>query len=188
MSSICALATASGGALAVIRVSGKDAISIVDSVCSKSIENLPANTVTYTHIKDENNSFIDEVLVSIFRAPHSYTGENSVEISCHGSTYIINKVLSFGKAHSKIMIFSHQSDKIKKMLLTEYDAGLTLLKGESGYYEEDMNIIVTITSYDKITQIKKAVYNIDPFAFVVIEDVHSVLGKGYTISREKDPS
>ena len=51
-----------------------------------------------------------------------------------------------------------------------------------------MNIIVTITSYDKITQIKKAVYNIDPFAFVVIEDVHSVLGKGYTISREKDPS
>lgn len=103
-------------------------------------------------------------------------------------SYIINKVLSFGKAHSKIMIFSHQSDKIKKMLLTEYDAGLTLLKGESGYYEEDMNIIVTITSYDKITQIKKAVYNIDPFAFVVIEDVHSVLGKGYTISREKDPS
>lgn len=99
MSSICALATASGGALAVIRVSGEDAISIVDSVCSKSIENLPANTVSYTHIKDENNCVIDEVLVSIFRAPHSYTGENSVEISCHGSTYIINKVLALLVEH-----------------------------------------------------------------------------------------
>ena len=99
MSSICALATASGGALAVIRVSGEDAISIVDSVCSKSIENFPANTVSYTHIKDENNCVIDEVLVSIFRAPHSYTGENSVEISCHGSTYIINKVLALLVEH-----------------------------------------------------------------------------------------
>lgn len=99
MSSICALATASGGALAVIRVSGEDAISIVDSVCSKSIENLPANTVSYTHIKDENNCVIDEVLVSIFRAPHSYTGENSVEISCHGSSYIINKILSLLVEH-----------------------------------------------------------------------------------------
>jgi uncharacterized membrane-anchored protein YitT (DUF2179 family) len=103
-------------------------------------------------------------------------------------SYIINKVLSFGKAHSKIMIFSHQSRKIRKMLLTEFDTGLTILKGESGYYEEDMDIIVTITSYDKISNIKKAVYTIDPFAFVVIEDVHAVLGKGYTISREKDPS
>jgi uncharacterized membrane-anchored protein YitT (DUF2179 family) len=86
------------------------------------------------------------------------------------------------------MIFSHQSRKIRKMLLTEFDTGLTILKGESGYYEEDMDIIVTITSYDKISNIKKAVYTIDPFAFVVIEDVHAVLGKGYTISREKDPS
>ena len=99
MSSICALATASGGALAVIRVSGEDAISIVDSVCCKSIENLPANTVSYTHIKDENHCVIDEVLVSIFRAPHSYTGENSVEISCHGSSYIINKVLALLVEH-----------------------------------------------------------------------------------------
>ncbi len=99
MSSICALATASGGALAVIRVSGEDAISIVDSVCSKSIENLPANSVHFTHIKDENNCVIDEVLVSIFRAPHSYTGENSVEISCHGSSYIINKVLALLVEH-----------------------------------------------------------------------------------------
>ena len=96
---ICALATASGGAIAVIRVSGDEAISIVDSICSKSIETLPANRVCFTHIKDENNSIIDEVLVSIFRTPHSYTGEDSVEISCHGSTYIINNILSLLVEH-----------------------------------------------------------------------------------------
>ena len=86
------------------------------------------------------------------------------------------------------MIFSHHSEEIKRILLTQCDTGLTLLKGESGYFEDDINVIVTITSYDNISNIKKAVYNIDPFAFVVIEDVHAVLGKGYTISREKDPA
>ena len=89
---ICALATAPGGALGIIRVSGPDAFSIVSALCSVRCEHVAANTVHYTHIKDGEN-IIDEVMVSVFRAPHSYTGEDSVEISCHGSTYILNKVL-----------------------------------------------------------------------------------------------
>ena len=94
---ICALATSVGGALGVIRVSGNDAIDIVDRAFkapkSKKLHALPPQTVQYGHIVDEGEQTIDEVLVTWFRAPHSYTGENSVEISCHGSAYTLNEVL-----------------------------------------------------------------------------------------------
>ena len=90
---ICALATAPGGALGIIRVSGPNALSIVGSVCRCSVETAPPNTIRYTHIVD-GSELIDEAVVSIFRAPHSYTGEDSVEISCHGSRYILNRVLA----------------------------------------------------------------------------------------------
>lgn len=90
---ICASATAPGGALAVIRISGPNAISTASSVCSGFNATIPANTVRFTRIKD-GTEVIDEAMVSLFKAPHSYTGEDSVEISCHGSMYILNKVLS----------------------------------------------------------------------------------------------
>lgn len=89
---ICALATAPGGALGIIRVSGPDAFSIVSALCSVCCDTVAANTTRFTHIKDGEN-IIDEVMVSVFKSPHSYTGEDSVEISCHGSAYILNKVL-----------------------------------------------------------------------------------------------
>ena len=90
---ICALATAPGGALGIIRVSGPEALSVVDLICSGAIATAPANTIHYTHVTD-GSELIDEAVVSVYRAPHSYTGEDSVEISCHGSRYILNKVLS----------------------------------------------------------------------------------------------
>ena len=89
---ICALATAPGGAIAIIRISGNDAFRIVSSVFNKSIHDVPANTVHYGTISDDAG-IIDEVLVTVFRSPHSYTGEDSVEISCHGSRYIIQQIL-----------------------------------------------------------------------------------------------
>ena len=91
---ICALATAPGGALGIIRVSGPLAFDAVSSICSVKCAECAANTVHYTHIVDSSAEVVDEVMVSIFRAPHSYTGEDSVEISCHGSRYILNKVQS----------------------------------------------------------------------------------------------
>ena len=89
---ICALATAPGGALGIIRVSGPDAFSIISTLCPLCCDTVAANTIHFARIKD-GDTIIDEVLISVFRAPHSYTGEDSVEISCHGSRYIINKVL-----------------------------------------------------------------------------------------------
>ena len=89
---ICAPATATGGALAIIRVSGPKALDIAGSVCRCITATTPANTIHFTRLID-GNEVIDEAMVSVFKAPHSYTGEDAVEISCHGSQYIINKVL-----------------------------------------------------------------------------------------------
>ena len=90
---ICALATPAGGTLGIIRISGPGALATASAICSIRCEECEANTLHYTHIVDETSSLIDEVVVSIYRAPHSYTGEDAVEISCHGSRYILNKVL-----------------------------------------------------------------------------------------------
>lgn len=98
---ICAIATAPGGAIGIIRVSGNDSIRIADRIFQpKGKDQSPltdrkAYTLTFGNIIDaENgNDIVDEVLVSIFRAPHSYTGEDSLEISCHGSRYIMQRIM-----------------------------------------------------------------------------------------------
>ncbi len=94
---ICALATPAGGAIGIIRLSGSDAITLTDKIFQsangKSLEEAKPYTLHYGEIKDKDGNTIDDVLVSVFKAPHSYTGENSTEISCHGSRYILQQVL-----------------------------------------------------------------------------------------------
>ena len=95
---ICALATAPGGALGIIRVSGSQSLEILSRIFFKNLADAQPNTIHYGHIVEsdavsQHQNIIDEVMVSVFRAPHSYTGEDSAEITCHGSRYIINKVL-----------------------------------------------------------------------------------------------
>lgn len=96
-STICAVSTASGGAIGVVRVSGSQAISITEQIFraanGKPLSERKASSLTFGHIVDENNNVVDEVLVSLFRAPHSYTGEDATEISCHGSSYILQRVV-----------------------------------------------------------------------------------------------
>ncbi|MCK6607847.1 MAG: tRNA uridine-5-carboxymethylaminomethyl(34) synthesis GTPase MnmE [Flavobacterium sp.] len=94
---IVALATPSGaGAIAIIRLSGKDAISIAaevfQSVSGKDITKQKTHTIHLGHIAD-NGKIYDQVLLSIFKGPNSYTGENVIEISCHGSTFIQQQII-----------------------------------------------------------------------------------------------
>ena len=94
---ICAIATAQGGAIGVIRVSGPEAISITSRIFTpisgKHLVERKPYTLTFGKILSDEGEVIDEVLVSVFRAPHSYTGEDSTEISCHGSSYILQQVM-----------------------------------------------------------------------------------------------
>jgi len=97
MDTICAISTAYGkGGIAVIRVSGDKAITIVDSlfVGRTRLVDAQANTVHFGRIQRETDT-LDEVLCSVFRAPHSFTGEDTVEIACHGSLYIQREMLQW---------------------------------------------------------------------------------------------
>lgn len=94
---ICAISTAPGaGAIALIRLSGKGCIELADTLfvspSGKQLKESAANTVHFGQLYDDNQ-LIDEVLITLFRGPHSFTGEDSVEISCHGSVYIQQRLL-----------------------------------------------------------------------------------------------
>ena len=93
---ICAVATRPGGALGIVRVSGPDAIRLTDSIFKSASGHPLASAAPYTlsfgQIVDADQSTVDEVLISVFRAPHSFTGQDSTEISCHGSAYILEQV------------------------------------------------------------------------------------------------
>ena len=94
---ICAPATVPGtGAISVIRLSGPEALTISDKVirCRRgNISDAKGYTIRFGEVLDNTGALIDEVLTSVFRAPHSYTGENSVEISCHASSYIVSRIM-----------------------------------------------------------------------------------------------
>ena len=95
-STICAIATPPGGALGIIRVSGTRAIEAVDRLFrpanGKPLAQRGGNTTAFGTIAAGGET-VDEVVATLFRAPHSYTGEDSVEISCHGSAYIMNRIV-----------------------------------------------------------------------------------------------
>ena len=97
---IVALATPQGiGAIAVIRLSGNASIDLINNLFpSKDLTQQPGNTIHVGLLVDGTVN-LDEVVVSLFRAPKSYTGEDVIEISCHGSFYIIQQIIEIGRAH-----------------------------------------------------------------------------------------
>ena len=96
---ICAIATAQGGAIGVIRISGKYAIAKTDRIFTPAgkhplpLSERKAYTMAFGHIRQDDGEIIDEVLIGLFKSPHSYTGEDCVEISCHGSSFILQQVM-----------------------------------------------------------------------------------------------
>ena len=147
MNTICAISTPYGsGGIAVIRISGEAAIQIVDSLFHgrKSLTQAAAYTVHYgeiRHISDssspssKNEEVLDQVLVSIFRAPHSFTGEDVVEIACHGSTYIQQTLLQWlvdaGCQLAKAGEFTQRAFLNGKMDLTEAEAVADLIAAQT---------------------------------------------------------
>ncbi len=92
---ICALATPSGiGAIGMIRLSGSESLEIISKVFSKNLVGATSHTAHFGIIKDRSGELIDEVLITVFEEGKSFTGEESVEVSCHGSSFILQKILA----------------------------------------------------------------------------------------------
>jgi tRNA modification GTPase len=127
------------GAIAIIRLSGKDAISITNTFfkskfSKKDLNKVSSHTIHLGNIIDKNR-LIDEVLVSIFKTPHSYTGENVVEINCHGSAYIQKEILQLfiknGIRHANPGEFTLRAFLNGKMDLTQAEAVTDLIASDS---------------------------------------------------------
>ena len=139
MKTICAISTPYGsGGIAVVRVSGASAIQIVDSLfyARKPLTEAAAYTVHYGEIRREaRGEILDQVLVSVFRAPHSFTGEDVVEIACHGSMYIQQTLLQWlvdaGCQLAKAGEFTQRAFLNGKMDLTEAEAVADLIAAQT---------------------------------------------------------
>lgn len=139
--SICAIATASGTAgISVIRMSGNDSHKIALSRFVKKGKTLTVNDIIpnmmyYGEIVDSENKTIDDVMITFFKAPHSYTGENSVEISCHGSVYIQNKILEImmqaGARLAEAGEYTMRAFLNNKMDLTQAEAVADLISSQN---------------------------------------------------------
>ena len=138
-STICAVSTPSGiGGMAVVRVSGSKAISIVDHIFVKAnlqkLADQKAYTLHYGHII-RNGEILDDVMVSLFRAPHSFTGEDIVEISCHGSLYIQQEIIRLLIDHGCEMAqageFTQRAFLNGKMDLTQAEAVADIIASQS---------------------------------------------------------
>ncbi|MEN8121946.1 MAG: tRNA uridine-5-carboxymethylaminomethyl(34) synthesis GTPase MnmE [Bacteroidota bacterium] len=140
LDTICAIATPPGsGAIAVIRLSGNNSINIADALFQsakkgKKLSKQKANTIHFGTITDGNQA-IDEVLLSIFKAPHSYTGEDSIEISCHGSSHIQRRILELliksGARLAQPGEFTLRSFQNGKMDLSQAEAVADLIASSS---------------------------------------------------------
>ncbi len=135
---ITAIATPIGiGGLSVIRVSGDDAIKIVSSVfhSNRKLENLNPNTAIFGRIMD-NDRILDEVVLTLFRSPRSYTGEDVIEISCHGNTFITNKILELLLTKCRLAEpgeFTQRAFLNDKMGLTQAEAVGDLLTAKTKF-------------------------------------------------------
>jgi tRNA modification GTPase len=135
---ICAISTASGvGGIAVIRVSGKDAIEICDKIFKgrKKLSETEANKAVFGSIISSDGETIDDVLIIVFRAPRSFTGEDTVEISCHGSIFIQQQILKLlleqGCALAQAGEFSQRAFLNGKLDLSQAEAIADLIASTS---------------------------------------------------------
>ena len=133
---IIAPATPAGGALCVIRISGAESIAICDSVFRgrRALAEAKTATAHYGNIVN-GESVIDDVVVTVFRAPHSYTGEDSVEISAHGSRYVVNQILSLlcskGARMAEAGEFTRRAFLAGRMDLSQAEAVADIIAADS---------------------------------------------------------
>ena len=165
MDNICAIATPYGkGAIAVIRCSGPNSIDLVNNIFKgKDLTKVKGNIIVYGHII-KDNELIDEVMVSIFRSPKSYDGENSCEINCHGGVYITNLVLetllNSGFRMAEPGEFTKRAFLNHKMDLTQAESVMDVVNAESKLAVKSSLNALSSNLYNLISSLREEILNI----------------------------
>ncbi|GAH41609.1 unnamed protein product, partial [marine sediment metagenome] len=198
---ICAISTPPGnGAIAVIRLSGDKAIQITDKIFhpgdKKKLAKQLANTIHYGTIKDKDK-LVDEVVVSLFRSPNSYTGEDVVEISCHGATYIqqllLRVLLKYGARLAKPGEFTMRAFMNGKMDLSQAEAVADLIASSSaashrialkqmrgGFSEEIRNLRNELLSFISLIELELD-FSEEDVEFADRKELKSLVSRIYNI-------
>lgn len=121
------------------------------------------------------------ILIQAFRQPLNLTLYGILVITI--SALVVGKVVTLGSGECQVMIFSEQFDVIREGLLHDVDVGVTSLHAETGYHRNSMEVIVTVVPLQKVPHVKQTVSRMDPTAFMVINEIRSVIGRGYTLER-----
>lgn len=103
------------------------------------------------------------------------------------SAMLVTKVMTLGTGESQVLVFSEQYDAIRQAFLRDLDVGMTCLNAEAGFRQTPIKVIVSVMPYEKLAQMRRIIMDIDPTAFVVVDQVSSVLGKGYTLDKHFQP-
>ena len=165
MDNICAIATPYGkGAIAVIRCSGPNSINLVNNIFKgKDLTKVKGNMIVYGHII-KDNELIDEVMVSVFRSPKSYDGENSCEINCHGGVYITNLVLetllNSGFRMAEPGEFTKRAFLNHKMDLTQAESVMDIVNAESKLAVKSSLNALSSNLYNLISSLREEILNI----------------------------
>lgn len=167
-STIAAISTAQGeGGIGVIRISGEDAIAIADRVfepiSGEKLSEKRGYTSAFGHIKNNNETAVDEAIAAVFRAPHSYTGENVVELSCHGGLFITREVLRVvlenGAEPAEAGEFTKRAFLNGKIDLTEAEAVIDIISAKSRAAAKAALLAKDGALWKKITAVKSSLVN-----------------------------
>lgn len=173
MKTIAAIATALGkGGISIIRISGEDAISIADSVFSRDLKNAPSHTIHYGFICDEGEQ-IDQVLLSVMRAPRTYTGEDVAEINCHGGISVTNRVLAAVIKHGADMAepgeFTKRAFLNGKIDLSQAEAVIDIINAENDMAQNNAFSQLKGTLSEEISQARDAIIKLSARMQVLID-------------------
>lgn len=185
---IAAIATAPGNAgIGIVRISGEDAICVADSVYQskygkKSLKEVPSHTMHFGFVidKDNKDEIIDEVLISVFRAPKSYTGENTAEINCHGGDYVTRRVLELvvkaGARPAEPGEFTKRAFLNGRLDLSQAEAVMDVIEAENEYALKSSLRQLQGGVYEKVSAMReRLIYHIAYIESALDDPEHIVL-------------
>ena len=180
---IAAIATANAtGAVSIIRISGEEAILIASELINKDLSKKEGYTITFGTVQ-EDNEVVDEVLVSIFRAPKSYTGEDVVEIGCHGGLFITRKILSLclgkGARLARRGEFTERAFLNGKMDLSQAEAVIDVITSQNEYALKSSMSQLKGSVKRKIEEMRKEILYHTAFIETALDDPEHISVDGY---------